>query len=229
MARLEGKHPEFMENILLVEGNDDLHVIANLCGANEIQARSHFEIIDGGGYEKLRESLSPRLKAGNQRRMGIVVDADTQLADRWASLRDLLRKAGYSSTPDNPVATGTILFPDVPEAENAEPPYRATIGVWIMPDNTLPGALEEFVRLLVPPERMALWDHAEASVAYLPLKPSLPTENWLAKARIHTYLAWHENPGTPMGQAITKKYLAGDAEATQPFIAWISRLFDITT
>ena len=96
-----------------------------------------------------------------------------------------------------------------------------------MPNNTLPGTLENFVQWLVPPERASLWDHAEASTAYLPVKPSPLTDNWLAKARIHAYLAWQEEPGKPMGVAITSRYLAGDSVSAQPFLDWLRRLFEI--
>ena len=96
-----------------------------------------------------------------------------------------------------------------------------------MPDNTLPGALEEWVRRLVPEAHAALWAHTETSVANLPTKPDPLTENWLAKARLHSYLAWQKEPGKPMGQAITAQYLTGDAEAVQPFLEWVKRLYEI--
>lgn len=47
------------------------------------------------------------------------------------------------------------------------------------------------------------------------------------KAHIHTWLAWQEEPGTPMGLAITKRYLNADAPYVQQLMDWISRLFDI--
>ena len=47
-----------------------------------------------------------------------------------------------------------------------------------------------------------------------------------AKARIHTFLAWQEDPGTPMGLAITKKYLQADSDSCLPFIEWLNNLFN---
>lgn len=46
-----------------------------------------------------------------------------------------------------------------------------------------------------------------------------------AKARIHTFLAWQEDPGTPMGLAITKKYLKPDSTNCLPFVNWLQELF----
>ncbi|GAC1568786.1 MAG: hypothetical protein NVS3B14_19320 [Ktedonobacteraceae bacterium] len=48
-----------------------------------------------------------------------------------------------------------------------------------------------------------------------------------SKARIHTWLAWQEEPGKPMGQTITARYLDADALHTQQLIAWIRKLFDL--
>ena len=47
-----------------------------------------------------------------------------------------------------------------------------------------------------------------------------------SKARIHTWLAWQENPGTPMGLAITKKYLSTDPVICEDFIKWMNKLFN---
>ncbi len=46
-----------------------------------------------------------------------------------------------------------------------------------------------------------------------------------SKAKIHTYLAWQEEPGKPMGQAITAKVLHAESETAKVFVEWIKRLF----
>ena len=45
-------------------------------------------------------------------------------------------------------------------------------------------------------------------------------ERW-PKARIHTWLAVQNEPGKPLGQAITARYLDGGAIAGAPFVAWL--------
>jgi hypothetical protein len=47
------------------------------------------------------------------------------------------------------------------------------------------------------------------------------------KANIHTWLAWQEEPGKPMGQAITKRYLDAAAPHAQQLMDWLCKLFDI--
>jgi hypothetical protein len=45
------------------------------------------------------------------------------------------------------------------------------------------------------------------------------------KALIHTWLAWQDDPGTPLGQAITKRYFDADAPHVDQLLAWLTRLF----
>ncbi len=49
----------------------------------------------------------------------------------------------------------------------------------------------------------------------------------LPVAEIHTWLAWQEEPGSPLGQAITKRYLDADAPRAQQLMDWVRRLFDL--
>lgn len=45
-----------------------------------------------------------------------------------------------------------------------------------------------------------------------------------SKAYIHTWLAWQETPGTPIGQSITKRYLT-DSDVCDSFVNWLRDLF----
>ena len=49
------------------------------------------------------------------------------------------------------------------------------------------------------------------------------------KAHVHTWLAWQKEPGKPMGQAITKRYLDANAPHAQQLIVWIRKLFGLET
>ena len=72
--------------ILLVEGIDDEHVMKHLCGN---RGGPQLDVVPLGGIDRLVESVPVRLKASNDGEVfGVVVDADTNLAWRWRSLRD---------------------------------------------------------------------------------------------------------------------------------------------
>jgi hypothetical protein len=94
-----------------------------------------------------------------------------------------------------------------------------------MPDNTVPGMLEDFCRLLIPTND-PLWIRALRAVQAIPESERLFSVQHAAKANIHTWLAWQEEPGKPIGQAITKKYLDADAPHALRLIAWLRSLFD---
>ena len=94
-----------------------------------------------------------------------------------------------------------------------------------MPNNQLPGMLEDFVQMLVP-DKDKLWQHAVVSVEQIPVEDRLFPAQHEIKAKIHTWLAWQNQPGTPMGQAITNRYLSADTPQALLLIDWLRRLFN---
>lgn len=78
---------------LLVEGNDDQHVVWALCEKHNIP--ESFDVIDCESVENVLKAFEVRLKiADNNQRIGIVVDADINLKSRWDSIVSVLKKTG---------------------------------------------------------------------------------------------------------------------------------------
>ena len=205
--KVEGK----FNQKLLLEGNDDQHVIWALCERYDIA--ENFDVIDCGGVEKLMQQLPVRFKQSDIKTIGIIVDADTDIKNRWDSLKSILELQKFD-LPDEIPLDGLII-------DNG----KVTVGIWIMPNNDLNGMLEDFIAFLVPEDDKLLLivhetlDKIEAQKlnAYLPIHK--------AKAIIHTWLSWQEDPGTPMGLSITKKYLNTDKETCLKLINWLKQLF----
>jgi hypothetical protein len=205
-----------MAKVLLVEGTDDEHVIKHVCGNRGVAHLDKF--IPHGNVEKLLSSIPVRLKASEEGDIvGVVIDADTDLTARWQSLRDRLAGVGYQDVPEEPAPHGTIVEPPV---ETLLP--RA--GIWIMPDNRTSGILEHFVRFLVPQESR-LFSHVESSVAAIPEDERRFGPLDKPKAIIHTWLAWQQEPGKPMGTAITARFLDANVAEVDLLVAWLNRLF----
>ena len=216
------------QNILLVEGSDDAHVMRSLFSiygiphvypqkgkADYEQLRpGQIEIRDHMGFDNLLESFEVELKRSGDRQIGIVVDVDNDISARWASLRDKLIRIGYNIVPGVPDSSGTIV-----QQEDKTP-----VGLWLMPDNTLAGMLEDFVSQLVPSDDV-LWPIAERVLQEVVTKERRFPEAHYSKARIHTWLAWQKKPGKPMGQAITAHYLDSSSLHAQLFISWVRRFF----
>ena len=124
----------------------------------------------------------------------------------------MLTEAGYN-VPGTPNREGTIL------TEEGMP----TIGIWLMPDNQVDGMLEDFCIRLAP----------EASVAYANRcvieahngGHSTFTNTHTAKATIHTYLAWQNEPGMPLGLAVTARALDPGQPIAAAFHNFLLRLY----
>ena len=205
--------PMSQKFVLLVEGAGDEQVAYHLFNHAAIP-KDTIAVRNKQGYEKLVETLAVELAASELEKIGIIVNADSDLSARWESIRNELRSIGYMRTPDLPDTQGTIIY----EAG------RPAVGVWVMPNNQLPGMIEDFVALLIP-KPDGLWTRAQNCVDQLPENERRFSQVHLAKAYVHTWLAWQAEPGTPMGLAITKRYLDANLPTGKNFIAWLTHLF----
>ncbi|MEA3642854.1 MAG: DUF3226 domain-containing protein [Lamprobacter sp.] len=203
------------KRVLMVEGADDEHVVKHICGGRSL---GNIEIIrQYGGKAPLLEGIGARLKESEIAALGILIDADTDLQSSWQAVTDRLRQAGYNQLPALPVPEGTVI----PAPGNLLLPR---VGIWLMPDNRLPGILEDFVAFLVPPAD-PLFAHVEASIDQIPPGQRRFDELKRPKATIHTWLAWQQEPGKPLGQAISARYLDPHLPGADTFAQWLQRLF----
>lgn len=205
-----------IKKILLVEGRDDEHVLKHFSSA---RGGPHFdEVRAHEGVANLLDAIPVYLKAaGDSAIVGIVVDADADMPARWQALRDRIVQLGYSAVPDEPVADGTILDP-------SEGAFLPRVGIWVMPDNQSRGILEDFLRFLIPADSQ-LFEHVTASVASISDGERRFSPAGQPKALIHTWLSWQEEPGKPLGTAITARYLDANLPQGNVLAAWLQRLF----
>lgn len=197
---------------LLIEGKDDQHVIWALCEKFEVPQT--FDVIDCEGIEKLYEQIPVRFKQSGLKTLGFIIDADTNLKERWSQLRAIITPLGIT-TPDNLPKEGLVISGS-----------SMKVGVWIMPDNNLNGMLEDFIAFLVPKDDKLL-PIAEATLGGIEEKKlNKYSLNHKSKTLIHTWLSWQEDPGTPMGLGITKRYLTTDEETCKRLVTWLNKLFN---
>lgn len=214
-----------IKNRLLVEGQDDGYVCSHLLRCYGIPVRDpqtkgppvkgEIDIQDRKGIENLLGTLKADLKGSEPRRLGILVDADQNLDTRWQSFVTILKEF-YSTVPAHPSPEGTII------KEEGQPP----IGIWLMPDNRLPGMLEHFCSFMVPSDDV-LWPIADAILQEVVKQDCRFRESYRMKAHIHTWLAWQKEPGKPLAQAITKRFFDPKTAHAQQFVKWICQLFEI--
>lgn len=202
---------------LVVEGKDDQHVIWALCNRHNIP--NTFTVVtpvdESGGIDELLNSIPIRLKISGLHTLGLVIDADQNLPGRWEAVCHRLRLSGYQALPDRPNSQGTIIVQD----------HLPRVGVWLMPNNQLLGMLENFVTCLIP-DGDNLLPKADNILSEIE-RESLNRYTLIhhPKALIHTWLAWQDIPGRPMGQSITAQVLLHDTDVALLFINWLKHLF----
>ena len=207
---------------LVVEGTDDEHAIRHLLVRHGIDCDAAPaagwlpSFTPAGGREKLLEVVTTTVSLSNGRAVGFVLDANSSLQDRWNAMVSRLREMDVE-TPDTIPPDGFV---------GESPTYRARVGVWLMPDNQRSGALEHFLKTLIH-EDDPLIEHARDSTARArDLGARYPDDdNGVAKAVLHAWLAWQENPGLPYGSAIRARYFRHDSPVAERFVGWFHRLF----
>lgn len=223
--------------VLHVEGPDDKQVVYQFCNRRGIDNLAFFDVEDvinakagravaedgrekPRGFEALRARVEAELKA-DRKTIGIVVDADTDMPSRWQSLRDVLvrhqeQREPRQFVPEHLEPGGLVV--------ESKAWWQKRCGVWVMPDNARGGMLEDFLLGLIP-DGDVLLSHARQAIATLP-KMEFRHEH-RAKAEVHTWLAWQREPGTPLGLALTRRYLDADHALAQRFHDWLVALFEI--
>jgi hypothetical protein len=197
------------KRILLVEGKNDRHVIYAIRDRRGIP--NVFDVVERENDGQLLDSIPIELKRSEIERLAVILDADEGgIARRWEQLRSQLADVPGISIPKQPNENGTlILIPDGP-----------LFGVWLMPDNRLPGMLEDFLAFLVPPDDELL-PRVDGFLKGIPPSPKRFSEAHRPKSRIHCWLSLQKEPGKPLGQAITARYLDAACHLADPFVRWL--------
>jgi hypothetical protein len=224
-SRPEKDHP----NVLIVEGKSEVFAIAELMEANGIPWQRGSEPVFVDNFEGVTEieefvrdsaEFSRALKNSGRQAFGIVVDADESVARRWEGIRNVLNHLDDPKVPDVPEKIGSEGF--ITTADNG-----VRLGVWIMPDNLELGMLETFLAFLIDDKKEPLWEFAQATVDEAKAKGAPFKPSHLHKARIHTWLAWQDEPGPQLHMAVAKRILNPTHPKAQPFVNWFKTLFEL--
>jgi hypothetical protein len=222
-----------VEQLLILEGLNDAHVISNLLVAKKLdingyESKSRYEtefINIGNGKRGALRTLKASAKSTQYDRIGIVIDADSDAenpaAQTWQSILGILQRNGYQNLPTQPNPLGTIIQQeDMPQ-----------IGIWIMPDNVNEGYLEHFFEQLIVENDPFLREATQITEGFISQGINRFSPVHLQKAKIRTWLSWQTDPELPMGTAL-RDYSRIDfinldnAVATQ-FYNWLAATFEM--
>jgi len=211
--------PASMESSALhVEGDDDLHTIIHLLARHEIELDEKLgpvRINNLGGRTNLLDSMNTAIRAGTNRSVGFVIDANGSVADVWKSVCNRIRDLG-AELPDTVPVDGFV---------GDAPKVKAHFGVWIMPNNvTDSGKLEHLLETLVPKDDTLLKHAQDATETSLTLGARFPEQDRI-KAELHCWLAWQEEPGRPYGTALKAHFFRHDSDVALRFVSWFRKVF----
>ncbi|MDR0391395.1 MAG: hypothetical protein LBH59_05785 [Planctomycetaceae bacterium] len=240
-------------NLLLVEGQDDLHVVSallkqhNLTDLRDSNDRSiaplklkfsreeepkNLDIEHVGGIVGVLEKFPSLIISGTYKfdAIGIIIDFDPpnieQNNNRDVAVRDIISDLNNYNRW-NISQDFSILDPFGFIAE----PCCATleniprIGVWFMPNNHDRGMLETFLEHLIPEPRQELFGFAREVTDNAKNYGAPYRDCDRSKAVIHTFLSWMDKPGKPFGTSFDNQSFDANAELARTFIGWIERLF----
>ncbi len=208
---------------LTVEGNADKHVIIHLLSKSGYdwddltKTRPFIDVPNPGGFSGVLESISAGVKT--YKRFGIILDADSDLQERWKEIIKAFKSANIT-IPENPSPQGLILEPPSGEGEY----LVERIGVWIMPDNISTGNLESFISELIPITNRC-WQYTEEVVAEAINRGAPVSSKRTLEAKVYTWFSWQEDPGIEFGIAIRDRIIHHDQGIAPSLVSWFKNLF----
>ena len=207
---------------LLVEGGTDKRVIPYLMEANgvvwEAAGQPVVYIEPYGAVEELMKSgvIGAKLRASGLESLGVIVDANGDAQGRWSQIRNRCREQFDDLPAEMPRMGLNVVHPSGPK-----------FGVWIMPDNHFSGMLEDFLARLIPDDLQRLYEIAGACVAEAKRNGAPFKEVHRTKAEVHTWLAWQDEPGKQLHQAVHHRVLDPEMPESQPFVNWFREVFEV--
>ena len=170
--------------LLLVEGRDEVNLFKALI-AHRPDAEAAVQVIHAGGKDQFPRRLRAIRTAAQAgpalRSVGVIRDADDDAGGAFRSVCDHLRNVGY----DPPAAHG--------EFSETTP----SIGVFIAPDGSEPGAIETLCRLSVAGTDAA--GCADEYIECLERRNAMRSRN-ADKSFAHAYLAAMRDPVARVGE-----------------------------
>ena len=205
-----------------MEGAKDLRVIPYLIEANGVvwvpDGDPVVHIAPNNGAEQLLKQgvIESELRASGLEALGVVIDANGDARRRWSQVRDRCRNE-FDGLPD-----------EIPE-EGLKVNHRdgPRFGVWIMPDNRFCGMLEDFLIRLIPDELGPLYGLAQNCVAEAARNGASFKDVHKTKDEIHTWLAWQDEPGSQLHEAVKHRVLDPKKPESRAFVDWFRCLFGV--
>ena len=222
--------PTNESRVLLVEGQDEKHVILHLCersssiavkripnneyGKLYIGSSLPFYLVEfPGGVSQFVNSIGLLSDSSGRQTIGFVMDANGDLMGRWNLIASQLGNRGIN-IPTSPSLAGTII-----------PTHKGKpqVGIWLMPDNKNTGEIEDFLVEMIP-AKDPIWPLSNQYIEGIPETNRKFDPEKARKAKFYSWLASRKEPFR-MGAAIGSGDLNDNTSLSNTFLTWIMDLF----
>lgn len=207
MTTANGDKTPKSDRLLLVEGMDEVNLTTEMLRSWDIGG---VQVMDVGGKDKFKSEIDALMSFSRSRGLqlsaiGVLRDADDSSESALQSVTDALRNLNLPA----------------PGSHGAFEQGTPSLGVFILPDGTSPGAVEDLCW-----EAVQGTSAGKCSTAYLECleeSGALASKN-PAKTLVHSYLAAQEDPSSRVGEGALKGYWSFDHPAFDPLRNFVSRL-----
>jgi hypothetical protein len=215
-------------NTLLVEGESDkafFELICKTIGLDTVRVAhpkdfTHTHNSKEGVFNHLPIRLQ-QLADGQTHRLAVMVDADHDPNGGFQKTRDrvseILSPFGYSLATG--IAAGLVYKHD---------DGLADFGLWIMPNNTNEGMLEDWIKQCIHLNEQGLFAHAVTAIDTLPNPPKFRSIH-RSKAEVATWMAWQNKPGHGLYRAVEDDLLDTGNPLYQDLSQWLNLVFAPTS
>jgi hypothetical protein len=214
---------------LLVEGEADRAFfeaccrVAGLAGLVQVGPPTDFSGKGDGRANALH--ILPRLledmNDGNVTHLAIIIDADFEQTNglgfgrTWQKAAAIFKDAGYNVGSHPKPQPGGYVF--------SHPDGLPDAGLWIMPDNSSDGFLEDFVKAAIIDDEKTLFNLAGNSVQGLKSPKFRPIHR--SKAELATWMAWQETPGQRLVGAVGNELISFQYGFAKHLIEWLKQVY----
>lgn len=216
------------DRILLVEGDADKSFFEAICKKLKLHTSVRVALSkDVGGSHNTKEGVFNILPI----RLGQLVDADAMLthlavvvdADSVANgggykhtikrVTEIVKQYGFTLLPNHPVA-GVIYQHD---------DGLADFGLWVMPNNSNEGMLEDWIKNCIHSDEHKLFTHAQEVVGDLSAPKFAQIHR--SKAEVATWLAWQKPPGHGLYHIVEDNLIDLDSAMCKELSGWLNHIY----
>ncbi|MCK5536764.1 MAG: hypothetical protein KAI79_08045 [Bacteroidales bacterium] len=195
---------------------------------NENNKLFDFAIYPAGSDGELVKMIVPLLKSEESiHTLAFILDADKNkgknndinIKSRLQQIAHKFQKYPNYNEKFNKMNPDGLIIPKEEELPK--------IGLWLMPNNTEQGMLEDFLMEMVDFPNKCIKFAEDCVACAVDENCTSFKKPHFSKAVIHTYLSWQDEPGDALALSIKQEKLNVNSPIAKKFLNWLIKVFEI--